>query len=816
MRRARLGQLIVTCALAIGALIPASSTAAKAGHLDQRFGDHGVVISKSNVETHASVSTADGALEPDGAIVLAGAFDSGQVAKYEQNGTRDTAFGNGGQATFGHGSASAVALQSDGKIVVAGEMPAGTITRSVLVRLNPSGSLDTSFGDGGITDTPGGTGESLALQKDGKIVVAEDGESDELRVARFNPDGSLDSGFGNGGLASTNAGAKPFVDTVLVEADGHIVLVGGNRPGGGVAARVVVARYMPNGSADTSFGTNGLATVTPSDFLGFREIEAAALQPDGRVLVATVGFNGFDLTRFQANGSLDGTFGSGGVVKTPITRAVTAHLAVEGSGRILFAGGVTPAAANGFLERFDSSGAADPTFGAGGRVSIGSEEVAFVGSDASGRTVAAGSIPNFICEPEFCDQDEPEAISIERFDTAGRLDPTFGHGGAITDYGATSQGPAIYSYAFGLLAQPHGRVLVAGESSDYGGASATLTRFRAGGSRDSSFGMNRSGQVVARVLKTSDGESLVRSVLTVLPRSHGRSVLVARATPAIATGSSFVLLGFTANGSLDPSFGEGGIATTVFGADDAQVTAATTQEDGRILVGGVVGGQVTVARYNANASLDTGFGENGLITSSSLATVAAMLVDSSGRIVLAGQLPSGESAVVGVLSDGTVDPSFGDSGVRTIEFGSQGKVNGLLGLADDRILAYGSEGRHVALERLTRDGDVDAGFDRRARQVSSLGSFQFPTGSLDGAGKIVIAGTALNKRSGYHFALIRCKSNGSLDRSFGSDGFASSRVRGFSSAVSVAGDRITVAGNRELGSTPSSDHSVAIIARFVG
>ena len=163
---------------------------------------------------------------------------------------------------------------------------------SVGLALGAPADLDTSFdGDGRRTIGYGGadSGQAVALQPDGKILVAGyGGSSTAMTVTRLNPDGSNDNGFGAGGTRSVELSelGPEFAYAVAVQPDGKVVIVGETRMPA-EAANVAVARLNPDGSPDLGFGGNGMRVI---DLFGDDRGQAVALQPDGKILVA--GFGG--------------------------------------------------------------------------------------------------------------------------------------------------------------------------------------------------------------------------------------------------------------------------------------------------------------------------------------------------------------------------------------------------------------------------------------------------------------------------------------------------------------------------------------------
>jgi len=205
-----------------------------------------------------------------------------------------------------------VALQPDGKIVVAG-YAGGDFA---LARYNSDGALDTSFGSGGkVTTDFGGSyhpdGFSVALQPDGKIVVAGYAGGD-FALARYNSDGALDTSFGSGGKVTTDFGGSDAGYSVALQPDGKIVVAGY------AGLDFALARYNSDGALDTSFGTGGKVTT---DFSGGRDVGySVALQPDGKIVVAGYAGVDFALARYNSDGALDTSFGSGGKVTTDFRR----------------------------------------------------------------------------------------------------------------------------------------------------------------------------------------------------------------------------------------------------------------------------------------------------------------------------------------------------------------------------------------------------------------------------------------------------------------------------------------------------------------
>ena len=396
-------------ALLIGAVFVGMSgvpAAAAPGDLDASFGDAGLVDSDFAGVAYGMT------LQSDGKIVTAGGWGWGYysdssfaLARFNTDGQPDASFGEGGAllTTFDHGPAAAyaVAIQADGKIVAAGTTGTSSVhsplhsaqvgDRFALARYETDGTLDASFGSGGVVSTGFGSGDGgaaafgVAIQADGKIVAAGFARKG-FAIVRYDADGSLDASFGADGRVRTRvAGSRwNIFFEIAVQGDGAMVAAGTTSRDSG--SGVMVARYLSDGSADPSFGAHG--AVNEKTRSGDELRATVDVQPDGKYVVAA----GRLIFRFNADGSLDPTFSDdGSVLLRYQLGALAAALQTDGSIVV----SVRSRDFESFdVRRFDSTGALDRTFGGDGSVHTGAgyDSAAYaVAIQDDGKIVVAGT-----------------------------------------------------------------------------------------------------------------------------------------------------------------------------------------------------------------------------------------------------------------------------------------------------------------------------------------------------------------------------------------------------------------------------------------
>jgi uncharacterized delta-60 repeat protein len=376
MRTTRRIVVVLVTGLFIVSISSQLTWAAEAsGQLDPRFGVRGKVLTDFS---GGSIDVARAlAIQSDGKMVAAGfSGTSGTpydfaLARYNSRGRFDREFGLRGKVITDFSSftdeAYAVAIQSDGKIVAAGYSNAsGRTTDFALARYNPDGTLDTTFNATGKVLTDFGVrtdiAQALAIQSDGKIVVAGSSGSD-FALARYNPDGTLDTTFNATGKVLTDfsgSGSYDIAHALAIQSDGKIVAAGDSFRADGTFD-FALARYNPDGTLDTTFNATGKVLT---DFGGSGSGDYAsdvAIQSDGKIVVA--GYSGtsatpydFALARYNPDGTLDATFNATGKVLTDFSGSGSIEfanaLAIQSDGKIVAAGASRASDTFGILSDF--------------------------------------------------------------------------------------------------------------------------------------------------------------------------------------------------------------------------------------------------------------------------------------------------------------------------------------------------------------------------------------------------------------------------------------------------------------------------------
>jgi uncharacterized delta-60 repeat protein len=382
--------------------------------------------------------------------------------------------------------------------------------------------------------------------------------------------GSLDPTFGNGGVALASVGGQPAATDAVLQSNGDIVVATEGANGNGVA------RFLPDGTLDHTFGGNGFASAGFND-LGLGP-SGVAIQPDGKIVwvgnttaqVTGGTVTDFAVARFNPDGTLDSGFGRGGQVTTeffapPMAGAqeVADAVLVQPDGKILIGGSATQgqikfAPKQPALLRLNASGTPDTAFGSGGRVlSAGPGNITALGLDAAGDIFTLPAYAEFSPSGQAAGSVTPAAITASSHGGAAAFLPS-GQFVVATALGVARHDVDVQVQRFNA----GGSVAFTSPSFDYSGAS----------------GLDQAREFVGAVAIQANGSAVAGG-------SHFLSTSV------------FGLARVNASGSLDTTFGNGGTLTTsIQGGDSAG--ALVIQPDGKIIAVGTSQnstGQVDVA-----------------------------------------------------------------------------------------------------------------------------------------------------------------------------------------------------------------------------
>jgi uncharacterized delta-60 repeat protein len=413
------------------------------------------------------------------------------------------AFGPAAMAADSSAYGNSVAAQRDGKILVAGYAAGGRAAQVALVRYNSDGSLDTSLNSSGKVTTAVGTGdchgEGMALQGDGKIVVAgysfNAGGQSCFTVLRYTADGSLDTSLAASGKLTTNVGTKyASAESVTIQSDGKIVVAGNSFNASGNNDFAVV-RYNANGTLNTSFNETGKAIA---DFGADDYGRSVAVYVDGKIVVTGYTTKSYEskkecaLACFKANGSLDTSFNGTGKVTTDFGgdgNAEGRSVAVQTDGKIVVVGYATAGSTEKFaLARYNADGTLDTSFGGTGRVltavGISGSNATGVALQKDGKIVVAGYAVN--------NSGTGYDFACVRYNTDGKVDQSFGDGGKIMTSVGKGDGKAN-----SVAVQSDGKIIVAGSAYAGDDSQFAVVRYNASGKLDTSF--NAAGSVLTAV-----------------------------------------------------------------------------------------------------------------------------------------------------------------------------------------------------------------------------------------------------------------------------------------------------------------------------
>jgi uncharacterized delta-60 repeat protein len=648
-------------------------------------------------------------IQSDGRIVAAGNSIQGSVrdiamARYNTDGSLDTSFDSDGKLTtdIGDDLVGSMRIQPDGKIVVCGQSVTtqNTLVAFMSARYNPDGSLDNSYNGNGkvLTELPDRVGKANTafIRPDGKIILA--GHANTFNVAdfavlRYEANGILDTTFNGDGIAVVEPGnSADWIYDMAVQPDGKIVAAGYAFEA--LFQTVTIARFLPGGALDTSFGNQGSVNYFVPDLDTYAN--DVIVQPDGKILVSVGSvFPGRYITlRYNANGTPDNSFGTAGVatISVGIQSDNAAAMVLQPDGKIVVAGisGDSPSVWILSMIRMNPDGTPDNTFGSGGSTRFfftqHQNSITAMALQNDGKIVIAGSDG----------LSGSEGFFVSRFTSNGGFDNSFGDAGAAyATFGANSYGSAV-------AIQNDGKIVVSGSNNVDG----SLARFNTNGTLDTSF--DGDGKYVV------PPQGATHFYLTdIAIQSNGKIIAAASAYIPPSQGISddgSAVLRINTNGSLDASFGSGGVAFNSIGDAGNGFYTTLVLPTGRILAGGYssngANDDFTLARFQAEQA-------------------ARFDYDGDGRSDISVFRPSeGNWYIQNSSTLGVSSPHFGQNGDLTTpgDFDGDGKA--------DIAVYRPSEGNWYRLN--SRDGSFFGTHFGAAEDKPTVGDF-------DGDGKADIS-----------------------------------------------------------------------------
>ena len=614
------------------------------------------------------------------------------------------------------------------------------------------------------------------------------GLSERLENRTLLSAGDFDRSFsGDGKLLSDNAVFVRNAFDVAVQNDGRVLVIGQRRRAGdfslGQSTDIALTRFNANGSLDTTFGTGGSVVADLGGYdTGYRVLS----QGNRRIIAGSTqaqpdGSAQWVLHRFHPDGSPDATFDTDGVTRVPAgINGGLSDIALAPDGKLLAVG--RTAASRFTVMRFTASGQPDPTFDGDGVVTLDftathDDYAAHVAVQPDGRVVVAGNATRETTTSYSSD------IIVARLTPAGAPDPNFdGDGKLVID--RTPQDAVR-----GLALDTAGRPVLAGESTSSVNRGQFVLRRTTTGAADPSFG-GGDGEVV---LDTTDYQYAVLTTVGVAPDGDIVAAGYAQAN-AIFKRDFFIA-------RLDDAGNRLAQWTDDFHADDDEAWGVAFAPDGKLVATGSAMANgftgVAVARYLDSGTRDATFDGDGRVTlfEGFEREIFDVVVQPDRKILVGGSQtvgPRKDFFLARYNPDGSPDTTFDRDGrvVTYLGVSRRGVVRSLLLLPDGRIVASGTATppgttfADVAVARFHPDGTLDTSFGGDGTVVNDFGTADYLADAADYAGgKLVIAGGP---------GLVRYNADGSLDRSFDGDGALPGDVQftRWPSAVLVQGDKI--------------------------
>jgi uncharacterized delta-60 repeat protein len=728
------------------------------------------------------------------------------IAAQPVRGALDPSFGHDGRIvselgdSFGSSEFTSMLRQPDDKLLLVASFEAadGSI-EGMIQRRSPSGTLDTTFGNDGTVITS--RIQAIALQRDGGILVATNYSRDRCgggaTVRRLMPNGQEDRSFGTDGCATP---LLLTINQMAVQPDGRIVLAGstGFCPCGHVnlPMQLTLVRLQLDGGLDTTFGSGGKVSIRSEDKLDDTYATGLAVRDDGTILVA----GSHSLLRLSVSGALDSSFGNDGVVE-PLGEP-RALLVMPGGEAVLASSSPPPCCRwpvrDFVLSRYQPDGKLNPGFGGDGRVRLEVGEVneasALALAPDESIVLAGAEGGTGACRAGDCGF----TPVLARFTASGALDPSFGQGG-VTAPGIPG-GTVGFEYnprIAALAVAPGGQILAAGGAG--GDSNAFVVAMNPNGQPEPGFG--RAGSIEEiRTLPSSTQAS----GMAIGP--NGR-VLVSAWSNTGQHRSRTILLGLTSSGSFDDGVGSG--TGFVVPGTEGELRADGHNRFYTVTTAYPGHGGAYVARFDDHGQRDLAYGTQGKADIPAHFKIESLVVRRSGAALVVGQIAHRFGmAAFALTPNGQPNRHFGRAGIAMVGFGPEVKAAALSATFDrrGRVVLFGNEGPYAGMARLLPDGRPDPNFAYNGRQpyMPALANEESAVALAPDGGILVAAAP----EAGLHplpTTLIRFRPDGIRDRAFGHNGLV--RVDAGAPMVSFFGGHrlilVSAAG-------PFGEHGVAI------
>jgi uncharacterized delta-60 repeat protein len=699
------------------------------GAADTTYGDKGFAP--------VDLTGSHAVLQIDGKLLIGGTAPDGHISIYRcnTNGSLDSSFSGDGKLTS---DASLLGIQKDGKIAAVG--------KGYLFNFNSNGSTHSSYliapvpFTGFYSDAASWLRTGTFLQSDGKIILAGIvGFLHNMALVRINQNGSIDTTFGDKGLVvNVFDSCTSYANTVAIQPDGKIV-VGGHAYVGemSVNAFFILARFNVNGSLDTMFGVGGRQKTV---FEGHYSVGThVVIAPDGKIVLEGRADNLMAIVRYNKNGFPDSSFNGDGKQLNPQSPDdIHSDIAVQSDLKIVGVGSGTGIA----VVRYNENGTLDDSFGQGGVATdnftknLGtSTTLVSIRSQSDGKLLAVGTGGN------------GSAVFPVRFNKNGTFDSTYNQvAGSMVGYDLGALDPWRSYHATTVAVQNDNKFVVAGHNPQLN--TQVLDRFTTDGVPDSSF----SGDGICPVSFFStptysgnptldDGSFAIQPDGKFVAGSSRFSVIQTQGWTYLQT--DFAFARYNNSGDVDSSFGVNGLQTFRFSPLEARldghITAVAVQDDGKIVAAGYMPGTGTLyfIRCNPDGSIDwdfnyiwgsesPGYNLNSSNPLPGFPPAKFILIQKDGKIVALLDGP-GIFEILRFNTDGSFDPTFNGSGIVTGNFDSTATANALVIQADGKLIVGGYvkadnlNNGDFALARYNTDGTPDSTFGKYGRQITDAG-----------------------------------------------------------------------------------------------